>query len=82
MLNKYEDQFFERNGLETPRHIPHFTEEEREKFKVQATHAWKQRGNQLFCNCELGTHTSYLPVDKILLGTEDDGTPILGDVKF
>jgi hypothetical protein len=81
MLNKYEDQFYERHGLEKPLHLPHFTEEERERFKVQANHQWKQRGNELYCVCEIGEHTSLIPTNKILQGTDDSGKPIFANVK-
>jgi hypothetical protein len=83
MLNKYEDQFFERNGLKPLEHIPHFTEAEREKYRVVSNHSWyKQVGNQIFCKCEIGEHMSQIPTDKILMGTDKNGLPIFDTIKI
>jgi hypothetical protein len=82
MHNDNDKKFFERNNIPAPRHIPHFTDEERERFKVAATHQWRQEGNMLLCTCELGTHASPIPTNKMLKGTDPDGKPILYDITF
>lgn len=80
MQPDWDKKLFEKHAIEAPSHIPHYTDEEREKFKVKAHHSWKQRGNQLYCKCELGIHTSYIPTNKLLQGMDSKGMPIFCDI--
>ena len=81
MQNEWDKALFENNGKAPARHIPHFTDAEREQFRIKANHVWKQRGNQLYCECELGLHTSFIPTNKLMTGTDENGLPMLTDVK-
>lgn len=77
------EELYQELGLTPPESIKHLTEEElREKLKIEAHHSWKQQGTMLFCNCEIGHHTTNIPPTHILTGTDEQGMPILREVKL
>lgn len=46
-------------------------------FRPNEQHAWRQQGPYLVCkSCEV-QHATYVGMNKILVGLEEDGTPIL-----
>lgn len=72
------EELYQELGLTPPESIRHLTEDElREKLKINANHQWKQRGNTLYCSCELGGHSTQIPTSMILQGTDSEGLPIL-----
>lgn len=83
MLHEADKKLYQRLGLKMPEHIPHLTEDELAKrVKVEAHHNWKQEGNQLKCECEVGVHVAFVPTNKMLKGTDDNGMPILTDLSI
>ncbi len=83
MQNEEERDLYRELGLKPPEHLRHLTEDElREKLKIQTEHNWKQRGNSLYCKCDLGFHTSNIPTSHMLTGTTDSGQPILTKIKL
>lgn len=78
MLHEADKKLYSRLGLEQPQHIPHITEDElRQRIKIEANHKWSQVGNRLICECEIGKHSTLVPTDVLLKGTDDKGLPIL-----
>jgi hypothetical protein len=72
------EDLYEQLGLTPPESIRHLTEDElREKLKIESHHQWKQRGNMLYCSCELGSHSTQIPTSMMLQGTDEQGLPIL-----
>ena len=50
-------------------------------FKPEAGHEWKQRGPYLVCiSCEL-QHAVWIGMEKIMVGQEENGKPILKNRK-
>jgi hypothetical protein len=46
-------------------------------FKPNEAHEWRQQGPYLVCkSCEL-SHATYIGMDKILVGLDEKGKPIL-----
>ena len=77
------EELYQELGLTPPESIKHLTEEElREKLKIDAHHSWKQEGNTLNCTCEIGPHTTNIPTTHMLTGTDEQGMPILREVKL
>lgn len=79
MANKDGQNWYQRNGVEPPEHIPHGVEEDiTEKMKGTVHGAWQQRGNRLICTkCPNHHMTDPIPIDRILTGTDNNGLPIL-----
>lgn len=51
------------------------------EFKPNEIHDWKQQGIYLICkSCELH-HAVFIGVDKMMVGVNDKGQPILKDKK-
>ena len=68
-------------NVEEPLHIPHYTPEQMETFKIPVGKTWKQRGNTIYREGEeIELHTT-IPTNKILVGTDADGNPILENIK-
>jgi len=50
-------------------------------FVPKGSHEWRQRGYYLVCvSCDL-QHAIFIGENKIMVGTKEDGTPILMDRK-
>lgn len=48
-------------------------------FTPSERHGWRQEGPYLVCKtCEL-QHASYIGMDKVLIGLDEEGQPILRD---
>jgi hypothetical protein len=66
----------EDNENETITEILDFTKPAYE-FKPKEHHDWRQRGPYLVCkSCEI-EHASYIGMEKILVGLNEEGQPIL-----
>jgi hypothetical protein len=72
-------------GVDQPEYIPHLTDQEREaKLDMlrQRKHKWKQEGREAICisdECP-DTHGFLLPMNKLLVGTDNAGMPIFRDL--
>lgn len=84
----YEDKdlkWFDRMNLRRPTHTEHGLEDTVEnplskqliRFR---TSNWRRDGNMLVCDTDNGPLTQYLDPAYIVLGTDDDGLPILKKV--
>ena len=40
-------------------------------------HVWRQHGPYLICNACVLQHATFIGMDKVMIGEEEDGTPIL-----
>lgn len=84
MLHEADEKLYSRLGLEKPSHSPHITEEELQKkfeeLKLNTHHQWHQSGREIYCDCEVGHHASYIPTNKLLIGTDQKGLPIFRDI--
>lgn len=46
-------------------------------FEPNKNHTWRQQGPYLVCkSCEI-EHASYIGMERLMTGVQDDGTPIL-----
>lgn len=72
------NRFYTKNGVEPPEHIAHLSGEEIAELLKDVKHGkWTQQGNMIRCgNCPM-PHASPIPVDYLLMGTDDNGNPIL-----
>ena len=43
---------------------------------------WRQEGNRLIGECEIGRLVVHVPTNKILVGTDDNGLPVLTDISI
>ena len=68
-------------GVAPPESIPHYTPEEMESFKIPVKREWKQKGNTIYREGEEAVFVTQIPTHKILTGTDENGHPILIDVK-
>jgi hypothetical protein len=77
------DNWFDRNGVERPKHDPHLTEEELaktfERLRKETVHGdWLQDGNRLVCRkCNPQHASEPIPTEYLLMGTDSKGLPIL-----
>lgn len=52
------------------------------QFKPNENHQWRQQGPYLVCkSCDI-QHASWIGMDKIMVGIDKEGKPILKDRKF
>lgn len=82
--SKASKEWFERNGVEPPEVVQHYSDEElAKKFQEQADSTvhgdWLQIGNTLHCR-KCNNHGFLIGTDKILRGTDDKGLPILDNI--
>lgn len=79
MANKDGENWYQRHGVKEPESIPHGTEENITAKLSGTVHGeWIQMGNTLICRkCPNNHSTEPIPVDRILIGTDDNGLPIL-----
>jgi hypothetical protein len=84
MLNKDDEKLYSENGVAKPTHIPHggTLEEIAINQKIEVVHNWKQRGNELYCVCDMGHHGSFIPTTHIFTGTDDKGLPMLKKIEL
>lgn len=81
MLNDNEKEMYERWGKNPPTHDPHGTAEDiKENMKPLRPTKWRQEGNKLIGDTEMGRVVQFVPTDMILQGTDEKGLPILKKV--
>lgn len=81
MLNPREDKDLEKWGQDPPEHIPHGSDDDIRKNMIKMTPgAWRQDGNRLIGDTDLGEVVTFIPTDMMLVGTDDRGLPILKKV--
>lgn len=69
---------YEKLGVKPPTTSPHGTEAEIKSNMIKMTPTkWRQEGNQLIGESELGVVAQTIPTDYILQGTDEKGLPIL-----
>jgi hypothetical protein len=76
------NNWYDRHGVDRPRHDPHLTEEELlktfEKIRAETVHGdWIQEGNRLTCRRCNPPHSDTIPTDYLLQGTDKNGLPKL-----
>ena len=81
MLNDNEKEMYERWGKNPPTHDPHGTAEDiKENLKPIRPTKWRQEGNKLIGDTEMGRVVQFVPTDMMLQGTDEKGLPILKKV--
>ena len=81
MLNDNEREMYERWGKQPPTHDPHCTDEDiKENLKPIRPTQWRQEGNKLIGDTEMGRVVQFVPTDMMLQGTDEKGLPILKKV--
>jgi hypothetical protein len=72
-------KFFEKHGLKPPEHISHEMTPDDISKKVERVSMtnWRQEGNRLICDTEMGPLVNYIPTDLLLTGTDLHGLPVL-----
>jgi len=81
MYHHPDEDFFRKLNVDLPKVSVHGTDDEiRSKLKRLETSNWRLEGNQLICKTEYGELSQTIPTDKILVGTDKDGMPILQTV--
>lgn len=69
-------------GKTPPSHEPHGTIEDIIEHLVPAKpRVWRQEGNVITTDTDLGPLSVFIPTDRMLTGTDDDGKPILVKIK-
>jgi hypothetical protein len=82
--SKASKEWFERNGVEAPEVVQHYSDDElAKKFQEQSQSTihgdWLQIGNTLHCR-KCNNHGLLIDTSKVLVGTDDKGLPILNDI--
>lgn len=76
-----EDKFYIKNGVPPPSREPHGTQDDIAGQLKPLKHNWRQKGPRLYCmTCPWEHATEPIFIDKILIGTDDNGKPILRDL--
>ena len=78
-MDEKTNAWFRKQGKTPPEHISHEMTPDDIKDKVQPLKPtnWRQEGNLLKADTEMGELVQVLPTDRILTGTNDQGLPIL-----
>lgn len=72
---------YEKLGVTPPEHLEHGTDEDiRKNMQKLLPTKWRQEGNLLIGETEMGEVVNHLPTDMILVGTDDRNLPILKKV--
>jgi len=75
--------FFVKNNLTPPSVDAHGIDEDiRSKLKPLKLYGWKQEGNLLIAQSDMGEVVNTIPADVQLQGVDEQGNPILAKVKF
>ena len=82
MYDDKELKWFDRMKVKRPAHFEHGLEDTAEnplskQLVKLRTWDWKRDGNYITCMTDQGKLTQYLDPSYIVLGTDDDGMPIL-----
>lgn len=76
-------KWLDKMGHARPAFHPHGTDDEiRSNMKQLKPTNWRQEGNELIADTELGPLINYLPTDMILTGVDEQGLPILQKIKL
>jgi hypothetical protein len=71
------DSWYERHGAKPPEHILHDVTPDdlpKKMRRLKATN-WRQEGNKLIADTEMGPLINFLPTDVILDGVDNEGLP-------
>lgn len=81
MLNDNEKEMYERWGKTPPSHTPHGDPDDiKSNLQPVIPKRWRQEGNMLIGETEIGRIAQTIPTNKMLAGTDENGLPILVDV--
>lgn len=73
----------EKLGIEPPIISTHGTEEDIQRnLKRLMPIKWRQEGNQLIGQTEVGELRQSIPANQLLIGTDDKGMPIFREIKI
>lgn len=81
----FSDEWYKWKGVKPPTHEGHDVDDEQLRAitkELAANHKcnWLQHGTTISCDAGDFIHGKYIPVGKILQGTDPNGLPILADV--
>lgn len=89
MSNRYaskeerEEAEFEKWGKTPPKVAPHGTEDEiRQRLSAVMPSTWRQTGNQLIGESDLGVFSQTIPTSHILVGTDEKGLPVFKKIEL
>lgn len=83
MLPENQLKDFDKWGVERPTHLAHGTEDEiRSNLKPVNPRNWRQQGNLLFADTDLGELVQTIPVDYLLDGVDDRGLPKFKKIEY
>lgn len=81
MHDERELKFYDFYGKARPTSEAHGSVEDIVERLVPAKpRQWRQEGNTIITDTEIGPLTHFIPVDMTLQGTDDDGMPILAKI--
>lgn len=73
--------FYAKHDVTPPSVSPHGTEEDlRDKLKPLKLHSWRQEGNLLIAQSDMGQVVNHIPTDTIMTGLDNNGLPIFAKV--
>jgi hypothetical protein len=76
-----DDKWYEKKGVTPPSHQPHLTLDDlTARLTPLKLHSWRQDGNKLIGQSEMGEVVNFLPTDVMLTGTDDKGLPVFKKV--
>lgn len=74
-------KLYEKEGKSLPSHQPHGTEADIKDNMVQLKpSSWRQEGNQLIGETDMGPLVQTVPTSHILIGTDDKGMPVFKQI--
>lgn len=75
------DEWYISKGVEPPEHISHGQEEDIKAKMANIKHGkWTQQGNVVTCGVCPYRHSSIVPVNVLLTGTDDNGLPMFKEL--
>lgn len=78
MLNDKQDKDLAKWGQAPAKHLPHGTDQEiRDQLVPMKITKWRQEGNKLIGESDVGRVVNPIPTNMMLKGTDDKGMPIL-----
>ena len=78
MQNDRVDNWYRKHGQEPPERVSHdlVPDDIKNRVKELKPTNWRQNGNRLIADTEMGQLVQFLPTDKLLTGTDENGLPI------
>ena len=71
-------KMYEKWGVTPPSTTPHGTDDDiRSNLRKAVPTNWRQEGNKLICDTELGPLVNMIPTDMLLVGVDKKNLPIL-----